>query len=201
MNVIETRKLTKYYGKSRGIIDVDIEIGKGEFFGFIGPNGAGKSTTIRTLLGLISPTDGEAEVFGLNVNNNSQNILKRVGYLPSEVNYYRGMRAREIINLSAKLRGGCSESGLAKHGLFLPDAVGTDSLALRVGKQNKGQIVFFGELLMRRGAVLTDTDNNHVLLLKSRISTCKGACLTGTSGGVVLGVKIHHYSFAEKIGK
>ncbi len=110
MNVIETRKLTKYYGKSRGIIDVDIEIGKGEFFGFIGPNGAGKSTTIRTLLGLISPTGGEAEVFGLNVNNNSQNILKRVGYLPSEVNYYRGMRAREIINLSAKLRGGCSES-------------------------------------------------------------------------------------------
>ena len=58
MNAIETSKLTKYYGKSRGIVDVDMTVAEGEIYGFIGPNGAGKSTTIRTLLGLIYPTSG-----------------------------------------------------------------------------------------------------------------------------------------------
>lgn len=105
MNAIETRKLTKFYGNARGIIDLDLEVKEGEFFGFIGPNGAGKSTTIRTLLGLITRTSGEAEIFGLDVNKYRQQILKRVGYLPSEVEYYRGMRVKEIIELSSKLRG------------------------------------------------------------------------------------------------
>ena len=57
MNAIKTTGLTKYYGKNRGIVDVDLTVEKGAFFGFIGPNGAGKSTTIRTLLGLIRPTE------------------------------------------------------------------------------------------------------------------------------------------------
>ena len=64
MHVIETKKLTKYYGKARGIIDLDLRVEQGEFFGFIGPNGAGKSTTIRTLLGLLAPTSGSAMLFG-----------------------------------------------------------------------------------------------------------------------------------------
>lgn len=106
MAAIETKKLTKFYGKSRGITDVDLSVGEGEFFGFIGPNGAGKSTTIRTLLGLISATGGEAKIFGLDVRENRCEILSRVGYLPSETAFYRGMRAGEIIELSAKLRGG-----------------------------------------------------------------------------------------------
>ena len=63
MAVIQTTNLTKYYGKARGIIRLNLAVGKGECFGFIGPNGAGKSTTIRTLLGLISPTSGSARIF------------------------------------------------------------------------------------------------------------------------------------------
>ena len=110
MNAIEIRKLTKFYGEARGIVDVDLSVAAGEFFGFIGPNGAGKSTTIRILLGLISQSSGEAEIFGLNVNNYRQEVLKRVGYLPSEVEYYNGMRVKEIIDFSTKLRGGCSEN-------------------------------------------------------------------------------------------
>ena len=66
MEIIKTTNLTKYYGKSRGIIDLNLTVTQGEFFGFIGPNGAGKSTTIRTLLGLISPTSGNAMIFGKN---------------------------------------------------------------------------------------------------------------------------------------
>ena len=67
MDVIKTAKLTKYYGKARGIVDLDLTVSQGEFFGFIGPNGAGKSTTIRTLLGLIAPTSGSAMICGKDV--------------------------------------------------------------------------------------------------------------------------------------
>lgn len=67
MNVIQTSSLTKYYGKSRGIIDINLVVPEGDFFGFIGPNGAGKSTTIRTLLGLIAPTSGTAKLLGKDI--------------------------------------------------------------------------------------------------------------------------------------
>ncbi|MGN0597293.1 MAG: ATP-binding cassette domain-containing protein [Ruminiclostridium sp.] len=104
MSVIETKKLTKYYGKSRGVIDLDLTVDEGEFFGFIGPNGAGKSTTIRTLLGLIYPTSGEAKIFGRDIIRDKTEILSHIGYMPSEANFYSGMRVKEIIALSAKMR-------------------------------------------------------------------------------------------------
>ena len=104
MSAIKTEKLTKYYGKSRGIIDVDLSVESGDFFGFIGPNGAGKSTLIRTLLGLISPTSGSAQILGKDIATDKIEILKKVGYLPSETTFYSGMRVKDIISLSAKLR-------------------------------------------------------------------------------------------------
>lgn len=105
MQAIKTENLTKFYGKSRGIIDVSLSIDEGEFFGFIGPNGAGKSTLIRTLLGLIAPTSGRAEIFGRDVVTERTEILKSVGYMPSEAKFYSGMRVGEMLDLSAKLRG------------------------------------------------------------------------------------------------
>ena len=104
MEVIKTDKLTKYYGKSRGIVDLDLSVAEGECFGFIGPNGAGKSTTIRVLLGLISPTSGSAQVFGKDVVREKTSILRDVGYLPSEAVFYSGMRVKDILRLSADLR-------------------------------------------------------------------------------------------------
>lgn len=98
---IETKKLTKSYGKSRGIIDVDLNVLEGEVFGFIGPNGAGKSTTIRTLLGLIYKTSGEASILGKDIEKNHVEILQDVGYLPSEVFYYDNMKAIDLLNYSA----------------------------------------------------------------------------------------------------
>ena len=105
MQVIKTVNLTKYYGKARGIIGLDLEIRQGECFGFIGPNGAGKSTTIRTLLGLISPTSGSASVLGKDIVTQKQDILRNTGYLPSEAVFYGGMKVRDILKLSADLRG------------------------------------------------------------------------------------------------
>lgn len=105
MNVIETNALTKFYGNSRGIVDVSLNVKEGDFFGFIGPNGAGKSTLIRTLLGLISPTSGSASVLGKDIVKSNTEILSEVGYLPSEAVFYNKMKVRELIELSARLRG------------------------------------------------------------------------------------------------
>ena len=104
MNVIETKGLSKYYGKSRGIIDLNLSVAEGEFFGFIGPNGAGKSTTIRTLLGLIKKSGGSAEIFGKSIETSKKEILADVGYLPSEAVFYSGMKVKDVIKLSADLR-------------------------------------------------------------------------------------------------
>ena len=97
MNVIEASDLCKNYGNDVGIKNINLEIKTGEVFGFIGPNGAGKSTFIRTLLGLLHPSSGTAKVLGYNIKNKSEEIRKKLGYLPSEVNYYDGMSSRELL--------------------------------------------------------------------------------------------------------
>ena len=97
MAVIETKKLTKSYGKARGRTELDLTVNEGEFFGFIGPNGAGKSTTIRTLLGLIFPTSGEAKVFGKDIVRDKTEILARVGYMRSEAAFYNGMYVQQAV--------------------------------------------------------------------------------------------------------
>lgn len=102
---IDIQDLTKSYGKSRGICHLDLQVEAGDFFGFIGPNGAGKSTTIRTLLGLIAPTSGSAKVLGHDIVEEKENILKKVGYLPSEIHFYHGMKVRDAIRYSSDLRG------------------------------------------------------------------------------------------------
>ncbi len=104
MDAIKLSNLTKYYGKSRGIVDVSLTVKKGECFGFIGPNGAGKSTTIRTLLGYIAPNAGEASILGLDIVKEKNKILSQVGYLPSEAVFYSGMKVKDILKLSADLR-------------------------------------------------------------------------------------------------
>lgn len=106
MQAIETKNLTKFYGKSRGITDVDLSVNEGEIFGFIGPNGAGKSTTIRTLLGFIHPTGGTAEIFGKNCFRETREIKKDIGYLPSEVNYYDDMRIKDLLGYSQRFYNG-----------------------------------------------------------------------------------------------
>lgn len=101
---IEIQNLTKYYGKSRGVEDLSLTVGEGEFFGFIGPNGAGKSTTIRTLMGLLKPTSGSVRVLGMDVCSQLPSVLGQVGYLPSESAFYPGMKVSDILKLSAEMR-------------------------------------------------------------------------------------------------
>ncbi len=105
-HIIHTAHLTKSYGKTRGVVDLDLAVQPGEVFGYLGPNGAGKTTTIRTLLDFIRPTAGSAAVFGLDSRRDSLAIRRRAGYLPGELNLYEGMTGREFLRYMANLRGG-----------------------------------------------------------------------------------------------
>ena len=106
MSAIKTNNLTKQYGKSRGISDVELFVDRGDFFGFIGPNGAGKSTTIRILLNFIFPTSGSAEIFGLDCVKNSEKIKKSVGYVPSEINFYKNMKVGSFFDYASSFHSG-----------------------------------------------------------------------------------------------
>lgn len=141
MEIIQTTKLTKYYGKARGIEGLDLSVAQGEFFGFIGPNGAGKSTTIRTLLGLIAPTSGSAMIFGKDITKEKESILQDIGYLPSEALFYQGMKVKDILRLSADLRKkDCTaESKLLCERLQLDTARKADELSF--GNRKKAAIV------------------------------------------------------------
>ena len=113
MAVIATRALTKSYGRSRGVVDLDLEVAEGEVFGFLGPNGAGKTTTIRTLLDLLRPTAGTAEVLGLDSRRDSLEIRRRVGYLPGDLALYDRLTGRQHVDWLASLRGGLDQDALA----------------------------------------------------------------------------------------
>ena len=141
MNAIQTGGLTKYYGKARGIEQVDLTVRQGDFYGFIGPNGAGKSTTIRTLLGLLHPSGGKAHICGLDTEKEREKILARVGYLPAEVSFYPGMRVRDVLKLSAGLRRrDCGKmSGLLCERLRLDTARKVEELSF--GNRKKTAIV------------------------------------------------------------
>jgi len=95
--IIQTNELTKFYGKSRGIENLTLEISKGEIFGLLGPNGAGKTTTIRVLLDLIRKTSGEAKIFNLDVHLDSVAIRQRLAYLPGELGLFQEKSARRNI--------------------------------------------------------------------------------------------------------
>lgn len=101
---IAIHNLTKCYGKYRGINDLSLTVEQGDIFGFLGPNGAGKSTTIRSLLGLIHFQEGSAEVLGMNVRSRQKEILKEVGYMPSEAMFYPSMKVRDVIRFAADMR-------------------------------------------------------------------------------------------------
>ncbi len=99
------RNLTKYYGKHRAVDGLSLTVEKGDIFGFLGPNGAGKSTTVRSLLGLVSFQEGSAEILGMDVKREHGEILRKIGYLPSEAMFYPSMKVKEIIRCAADMRG------------------------------------------------------------------------------------------------
>jgi len=102
---IEFRALKKRYGAVRALDGIDLEVGRGEIFGFLGPNGAGKTTAIRCLLDLIRPSSGQALVLGFDSLRDSVEVRRRCGYLPGELRLYDNLTGAQTIDLFASLRG------------------------------------------------------------------------------------------------
>jgi ABC-2 type transport system ATP-binding protein len=130
---IETVGLTKFYGATRGIEDLDLRVEPGEVFGYLGPNGAGKTTTIRLLLDLIRPTGGRAEIAGLDVNRRSLDVRRVTGYLPGELKPPSRSTADALLSHLARLRGGVERRSIDElaERLELP-------LGRRLGDLSKG---------------------------------------------------------------
>ena len=103
--MIEVRNLTKYYGKQPGIVDVSFDAARGEILGFLGPNGAGKTTAMRILTCYLPPTSGEARVAGFDVLTESQEVRRRIGYLPESVPLYRDLTVSDYLEFVARLKG------------------------------------------------------------------------------------------------
>ncbi len=104
-SAIETRGLTKDYGKGHGIFDLDLVVNEREVFGFLGPNGAGKTTTIKLLMGMTHATRGSATIFGLDVDRDAVALKNRIGYVPGELPQWGGWRGSEIVAYTAGIRG------------------------------------------------------------------------------------------------
>ncbi len=108
MKAISIKKLTKYYGKTRGIEEISLDVEKGKIFGFLGANGAGKTTTIRLLMGLIKPSSGFTELLGQRLDRSraySVNLLQRLGFLPGEFRLYEDMTGEKFLNYMGSYYG------------------------------------------------------------------------------------------------
>jgi ABC-2 type transport system ATP-binding protein len=143
---ILTERLTKSYGRSRarGVVDLDLEVPRGEVFGFLGPNGAGKTTTIRVLLDLIRPTSGRALVLGRDSHRETLAIQRRSGYLPGELNLYPDLTGSETLRYLANLRGGADWDWVAELTERLDCDLGRKVADLSTGNKRKlGLILAF----------------------------------------------------------
>jgi len=105
MAMIEVNNLTKKFGDFYSVQNVDLQIEKGEVFGFLGPNGAGKSTTIRHLMGFLQPTQGQCFIKGLDCRQSTADIQTFVGYLPGEIAFIDKMTGQQFIKFIAQMRG------------------------------------------------------------------------------------------------
>ncbi|HID88731.1 MAG TPA: ABC transporter ATP-binding protein, partial [Anaerolineae bacterium] len=99
--MIETRGLTKWYGKRPAVADLDLAVEEGSVYGFVGPNGAGKTTTMRILATLLAPTAGEAWVAGHSVTKDRRAVRRAIGYMPDFFGVYGEMRVWEYLDFFA----------------------------------------------------------------------------------------------------
>jgi ABC-2 type transport system ATP-binding protein len=135
---IRTRALTKRYGEFTAVNRLDLEVGQGEIFGLLGPNGAGKTTTILMLLGLSEPTEGQAEVVGLDPARSPLEVKRRVGYLPDNVGFYATLTGRENLRYTARLNGLERHEGEARIDALLDQAGLSDAGDSRVDTYSRG---------------------------------------------------------------
>lgn len=150
-STIHAQGLTKHYGDFPALVDLDLDVRRGEVFGFLGPNGAGKTTTIRTLLDDIRPTAGRASILGLDTHAQSVEIRHHIGYVPGDLAMYPDLTGRDTLTYFANLRGGVDWAHVEE----LAERLGAD-LSRKVGDLSSGnrQKVGLIQAFMSRPEVL-----------------------------------------------
>ncbi len=158
---IKTEALSKNYGRVVGVRDLDLEVLRGEVFGFLGPNGAGKTTTIRLLMGLLRPTGGRATVFGLDTWNRSVEVKEKVGYLPGDGALYKRMTGEAHVRFVSSF---CERDDAEAEGRGLASRLELD-LDRKVGGYSKGmkQKLAIVLALMKRAPLLIMDEPTNAL--------------------------------------
>jgi ABC-2 type transport system ATP-binding protein len=132
-SIVETRKLTKHYGRLPALNDCTLAVRRGQVFGLLGPNGSGKTTLLRLLMGFLRPTHGGATIDGRDCYRDSVAVHSGVSYLPGDVRLVRGMRGRDILTFFARLR----DESRATRSVQLAARLGLD-LSRRVSQSSTG---------------------------------------------------------------
>ena len=136
--MIQVDSLTKDYAGRRGIQDVTFSVEKGEILGFLGPNGAGKTTTMRILTGYLPPTSGHATIAGFDIETQSLDVRRHIGYLPESVPLYKDLSVRDYLDFVTRLRDIPKDQRRAKIDIAMEKANVTDVADVIIGKLSKG---------------------------------------------------------------
>lgn len=153
-NAIKTENLTKKYGDFTALSALNLEVRKGEILGYLGPNGAGKTTTIRLLLGLIKPTAGRAEIFGIDAQKDKVTAHKRLAYVPGEATFWPNLTGAETLHLLGRVHGSVDETYQAK--LIKRFAFEPDKKVRTYSKGNRQKINLIAALSTRAELLIMD---------------------------------------------
>jgi ABC-type multidrug transport system ATPase subunit len=192
--IIEVEKLTKSYGRRRGIADVSFQVSEGEVFGFLGPNGAGKTTTIRTLMALIRADSGSAKISGLDCWERSVEIKRLAGYVPGEPSLDGNLTGGQILEYFAHLRGGVDQK-------YLKQLV--DRLDLDTGRKfrqystgNKRKVVLIQAFMHKPRVLILDEPTSGLDPLNQQ--EFDGMVKEAREGGCTVFLSSHVLSEVEK---
>jgi ABC-2 type transport system ATP-binding protein len=179
---IEVRELTKSYGKVRALRGINLQVKRGEIFGFLGPNGAGKTTTIRCMLDMIRPDSGKALLLGLDPQVEPVAVQARTGYLPGEMQYYDNLTSERQLHFFNDMRGGCAEWDYVHH---LAERLSLDlkQPIKNLSKGNKQKVGVIQALMHRPELLLLDepTSGLDPLMQQEVLGFLREANSTGTT--------------------
>jgi ABC-2 type transport system ATP-binding protein len=170
---IRTKDLSKSFGDTRALVSLNLEVPEGEVIGYLGPNGAGKTTTIRLLLGLIRPTSGRAEIFGVDCQADPVEAHRRVAYVPGEVNLWPSLTGEETLHLLGRVHGYVD---IAYRDLLLERFQFDPSKKVRTySKGNRQKLILIAGLMTRADLLLLDEPTSGLdPLMEQAFRDCMG---------------------------
>src|SRR5205085_2892251 len=153
-SAVRTEGLSKSFGSTNALISLDLDVPPGEVLGYLGPNGAGKTTTIRLLLGLLRPSSGRAEIFGIDCQADPVEAHRRLAYVPGEVSLWPSLTGAETLHLLGRVHG---HVDVAYRDLLLERFEFDPSKKVRAySKGNRQKLILIASLMTRAELLLLD---------------------------------------------